>query len=257
MLGSRALAHVAANATALLRARVAWQQARPLFEAGAREQRGGSPAWVATRPAPSAAGRVEVRNVHLRYAHRHAAVLRGVNLRIGARDRVLVEGPSGGGKSTLGAVLTGLRVPDAGVVLVGGLDRHTLGDPGWRRRVVAAPQFHENHILSAPLAFNLLMGHRWPASDEDMRRAREVCEDLGLGPVLARMPGGLMQMVGETGWQLSHGERSRVFIARALLQSADLVVLDESFAALDPDTLSSTMQAVLRRAPALVVIAHP
>jgi ABC transporter len=51
------------------------------------------------------------------------------------------------------------------------------------------------------------------------------------------MPAGLFQPVGETGWQLSHGERSRIYMARALLQGADLVVLDESFAELDPDSL--------------------
>jgi len=53
------------------------------------------------------------------------------------------------------------------------------------------------------------------------------------------MPAGLLQMVGETGWQLSHGERSRLYIARALLEGADVVLLDESFAALDPENLSA------------------
>jgi ATP-binding cassette subfamily B protein len=71
------------------------------------------------------------------------------------------------------------------------------------------------------------------------------------------MPSGLAQLVGETGWQLSHGERSRVYMARALLQSADLLVLDESFAALDPATLRLSLSYVLERAPTLMVIAHP
>jgi ATP-binding cassette subfamily B protein len=257
VLGYRAFAHFGTSAAALLRARAAWEQTRPLFEAGARQQRGGSPAWAALRPVSTGADLLEMRNVHFRYAGRHEPVLRGVNLRIGPRDRLLVEGHSGGGKSTLGALLTGLRAPDAGLVLVGGLDRQTVGDPGWRRRVVAAPQFHENHLIGAPLAFNLLMGGQWPPSNEDLKRAQEVCEDLGLGPLIERMPGGLMQMVGETGWQLSHGERSRVFIARALLQNAEVVVLDESFDALDPMTLERAMRGVQKRAPALVVIAHP
>ena len=64
-------------------------------------------------------------------------------------------------------------------------------------------------------------------------------------------------MVGERGWQLSHGERSRLYIARALLQNADLMILDESFAALDPETLALSLRCVLRRAPTLMVIAHP
>ena len=64
-------------------------------------------------------------------------------------------------------------------------------------------------------------------------------------------------MVGETGWQLSHGERSRVFVARTLLQRSQVVLLDESFAALDPPSLARALDCVLRRAPTLVVIAHP
>ena len=71
------------------------------------------------------------------------------------------------------------------------------------------------------------------------------------------MPSGLMQIVGETGWQLSHGERSRLYLARALLQKAELVVLDESFAALDPETLTQCLRCALSRASTLVVIAHP
>jgi ABC-type transport system involved in cytochrome bd biosynthesis fused ATPase/permease subunit len=71
------------------------------------------------------------------------------------------------------------------------------------------------------------------------------------------MPAGLQQAVGETGWQLSHGERSRLFVARSLLQALQMRVLDESFAALDPETLDEVMGAVLRRPEALLVIAHP
>ena len=84
-----------------------------------------------------------------------------------------------------------------------------------------------------------------------------MCEALGLGPLLRRMPSGIHQLVGETGWQLSHGERSRVFLARALLQRAAALVLDESFGALDPETLAACMVQVRQRAPTLLVIAHP
>jgi len=71
------------------------------------------------------------------------------------------------------------------------------------------------------------------------------------------MPWRMFQMVGDTGWQLSHGERSRLFVARALLQKPDLLILDESFAALDPDNFSRTLDTVERRAAAVLVIAHP
>jgi ATP-binding cassette subfamily B protein len=56
---------------------------------------------------------------------------------------------------------------------------------------------------------------------------------------------------------LSQGERSRLFMARALLQRPELVVLDESFGALDPETLKLALECVLRRAETLMVVAHP
>src|SRR5262249_1888103 len=150
---------------------------------------------------------------------------------------------------------TGLRQPESGLVLLGGLDHQTLGAAGWRRRVVAAPQFHDNHVFAGTFAFNLLMGRGWPPPAAGLTEAGALCHALGLGELLERMPAGLLQMVGDTGWRLSHGEQSRLYLARALLQGADVVVLDESFAALDPATLHLALRCVLARATTLLVIA--
>lgn len=239
-------------------AAIAWRQVAPLFYAARREERRGVPAYanLSTRPTPGEA-LVEGVALSFRYPSRSEPVIDGCTVQIRDGDRVLLEGPSGGGKSTLASLLVGLRSPDAGLLLLRGLDRATLGEAVWRRRVVAAPQFHENHVLTETFAFNLLMGRGWPPSNEDYRDAEALCEELGLGPLLARMPSGMLQMVGETGWQLSHGERSRLFLARALLQGADLVVLDESFAALDPENLAAALECTLARARTVVVIAHP
>ena len=92
---------------------------------------------------------------------------------------------------------------------------------------------------------------------EDLADARSVCCDLGLGDLLARMPAGLDQMVGEAGWQLSEGDRTRVFLGRALLSGGEVLVLDESFAALDPKSLSCAHQALRQRAPTVLMVAHP
>ena len=119
-----------------------------------------------------------------------------------------------------------------------------------------APQFHENHVFGASFAFNLLLGRRWPPTPNDIQDALDVCHELGLGPLLAEMPGGLEQPVGAVGWQLSHGERSRLYVARALLSNAPVIVLDEAFATLDPAALQQTLRCVLSRAPSLVVVAH-
>jgi len=101
------------------------------------------------------------------------------------------------------------------------------------------------------------MGRQWPPSPDDLREAQAVCEELGLADLLERMPAGLMQHVGETGWRLSHGEASRVHLARALLQGAPITILDECFAALDPSTLKQAMRCAWQRSEALLVVAHP
>lgn len=71
------------------------------------------------------------------------------------------------------------------------------------------------------------------------------------------MPGGIDELIGETGWQLSHGEKSRLYIARTLLQGVELVILDESFASLDPETMRVAVRCVLEHAPSVVVVSHP
>jgi ATP-binding cassette subfamily B protein len=235
---------------------IAWTQVAPLFQAAARPWSHGSPDLAVQRPPREKQTLVDAQNVVFRYPGRPEPVLRGSSLQIARGDRMVLEGPSGAGKSTFGSLLAGLRVPDSGLLLARGLDRSTLGFEGWRRVVAFAPQFHENHVFSGPLAFNLLMGRDGILDERNLEEAEAICTELGLRDLLTRMPGGLMQMVGESGWQLSHGERSRLFIARALLQRAEVIVLDESFAALDPANLRLAIDCVARRAPAAVAIAH-
>jgi ATP-binding cassette subfamily B protein len=267
LLAGGALVQLAGGFAFLIDAAIAWQQVAPLFHAAAREEPGGDPTLLPTAPALAREGAprptdgarpvLEASDLQFRYRERAEPVLRGCSLRLRHGDRVLLEAPSGGGKSTLVSLLNGLRSPDAGLLLLHGLDPHSWGAHGWTRRVSSAPQFHENHVITESLAFNLLMGRRWPPLAEDMEEAEAICRELGLGTLLERMPSGLLQQVGETGWQLSHGEKSRLFIARALLQGADLVVLDESFAALDPETLRQAFECAARRSPTLLVVAHP
>ena len=257
LLGWRAFAAFTAGISDLLGAEIGWRQVARLFAAAetAQMQDGARP--PPTAPAANGEVVVSARRLTFRHRDRGAPVVDGVDLAIARGDRVLLEGPSGGGKSTLCSLLAGLRAPDTGLLLLRGLDLATHGPRAWRRRVASAPQFHENHVLSGTLAYNLLLGREWPPSDDDLAEAERLCGELGLAPLLQRMPSGLQQMVGETGWQLSHGEQSRLHVARALLQEPELVLLDESFAALDPQTLRDVIACVDRRAPALLVVAHP
>lgn len=263
LLALQALTTFGGGARSLIDARTAWRQLAPIAQAARTpvpipeltaswfvqsqpERRPPAPPWL-----------LQAKALRFRYpAHEHPA-LQECTLQIRAGDRLLLEGPSGSGKSTLVSLLAGMRTPDSGQLLLWGMDLRTIGASSWKRQVAMAPQFHENHLFSESLAFNLLMGRRWPPTPQDLAEATLLCQELGLGTLLEQMPAGLQQMVGETGWQLSHGERSRVFIARTLLQGAELILLDESFAALDPTNLQHALACVLRRAPTVLVIAHP
>ncbi|WP_155121311.1 ABC transporter ATP-binding protein [Bryobacter aggregatus] len=232
---------------------VSWTLVKPIFTAAGRVPEEGI--LRATMGATDTV--LDVQELMFTHAGRREPTLQGCSLTIRRGDFLLLEGGSGGGKSTLAAILAGLRPPQAGLLLASGLDRQTLGDAGWRQRIVTVPQFHENHLMAASFCFNLLLGRADPHTEQDKKEAWELCQELGLGPLLARMPSGMETMVGETGWQLSQGERSRLFLGRALLQGGDLVLLDESFAALDPDNMRQCLECVFQRAKTLLVIAHP
>jgi ABC-type multidrug transport system fused ATPase/permease subunit len=262
LLALQAFEKFASGAWHLAGSAAAWDQIEPLYRSGAPHP----PGALSSRPEPPRAGTpapaagapalLQAHDVVYRYRPGAEPILRGCGIDIFEKDRLILQGPSGSGKSTLAAVLAGLRKPDGGLILSRGLDLPSLGLVEWRRRVALSPQLHENHVFNETLAFNLLMGRRWPPRQEDLEEADSVCRELGLGSLLEKMPSGLQQMVGESGWQLSHGEQSRVFVARALLQQSDLVLLDESLGALDPVTQRQALDCVMRRAPSLLLIAH-
>jgi len=261
LLASQSLTKFVSGVSSLVGVVITWKQVGPLFHAAARGQvQLHSAKFILPAEFERKQAREPVlvaRDLTFRYRPHASPILQACSLTIHKGDRLLLEGPSGGGKSTLSALLAGMRFPESGQLLLWGIDQQILGTESWRQRIVTAPQFHENHVFTETLAFNLLMGRRWPPLRADLEEAEAICRELGLGDLLEHMPAGFQQMVGESGWQLSHGERSRLYIARALLQQADLIILDESFAALDPENLRRALQCVLRRAPTLVVIAHP
>jgi ATP-binding cassette subfamily B protein len=185
--------------------------------------------------------------VGYRFPGRDRPALGRTELRIQAGDRLVLDAPSGTGKSTLAALLAGARRPTTGTLRV-------PHDAGSRPGVLVVPPADHNHLLLAPLALNLLIGRGWPAGPGDLAEAEQVCRALGLGELIDRMPAGLAQIVGETGWQLSAGQRSLVFLARALLQQPDVLVLDQTLDALDPATLDNALAVAGRQPAALLVI---
>lgn len=227
---------------------VAWKRVGPLFRAASHPRLLGQVPSTPSNLRNTGQRVVQAEKLAFSYRQRGTPVLQDCSLTIWEGDHVLLEGTSGGGKTTLASLLSGGRFPDSGLLLSDGLDLQSLGTEVWRERILFVPQFHENHILTETLAFNLLFGRDWPPTPTDFKEAEQVCRGLGLGGLLDRMPSGLLQMIGEGGWQLSHGERSRIFIARALLQHPKLIILDESFGALDPENLQIALEYTKEKA---------
>ncbi|WP_165173096.1 thiol reductant ABC exporter subunit CydC [Adlercreutzia sp. ZJ242] len=167
---------------------------------------------------------------HVTFAYGAASpLIRDVSLRIPQGSRLAVLGRSGAGKSTLAALLRGELAPREGSVAVAGREAGAWGDE--MARLVGIIQ-QKPHLFHQTLRENLLIG-RADATDEELER---VMADVGLAPLLERLPQGLDTMVDEAGQRFSGGERHRIALARVLLSHVPVVVLDEPFAGLDPAT---------------------
>jgi len=256
LLAYRALQRLVGGFSNLAGAVISARSISGLSAAAARPEQAGLPSvlWPSAQPVRDVVA--QARELSFRYRAQGDPVLDNCSLNIPRNARLLLEGPSGSGKTTFASILAGLQSADSGLLLIDGLDRGALGAEGWRSRVTMATQAQDNYLVSGSLAFNLLMGRRWPAEPSDLIEAERVCRELGLGDLLDRLPGGLDQVVGETGWRLSQGERTRVFLARALLQKPELLILDESFSALDSENMERAMRCVNSRAQAVLAIAH-
>lgn len=253
LLAYLGLSQLTAGVSQLSHTAIVWQLLRPLRKPPTPKP--GS--WQARRELVNQSNpTLEARDVGFAYRENSQSVLKEASAKIRGNERVLLEGCSGSGKSTLASILAGHTQPSSGRVALGGLDLESVGLEAWRKRVCLAPQFHQNIIFPETLAFNLLLGRRWPASNEDLKEAQVVCGELGLGELLQRMPGGLMQVVGDGGWPLSHGEAARVQIARAVLQEPSVLILDESLGPLDPRSFLRVLECLKERVPSLIVVAH-
>ncbi len=250
ILIQQSLNQLIAGAGQLGQALVLWQILKPLLADLETPQPANA---VVARPRHS---RLRAEGVGFRYPGGRE-VLKGVNLELVTGQHRLVTGTSGAGKSTLASIMAGQLAEQRGSLLLDGLDQHALGTSAWRKRVLLAPQFHHNFIFPDTLAFNLLLGRTWPPTAADLKTAQQVCAELGLGELLERMPAGLMQLVGEGGWPLSHGEAARVQIARCILQQPDFAILDESLGPLDPRNFTRVLETLRERLPSIMLIAHP
>ena len=191
------------------------------------------------RPLSRVRGEVVFEDVWLSYEPGRP-VLRGLDLRIAPGERVAVTGPSGAGKSTLVHLLSRLRDPDAGRVLLDGHDLRDLTLLSLRSQVALVLQ--DSVLFATSLRDNIAYGRPGATAEEVVAAARlaEAHE------FIDALPDGYDTVVGERGCTLSGGQRQRIAIARAALRDAPLVVLDEAMTGLDEATERQVVAALAR-----------
>ena len=199
----------------------------------------------------SVRGDVELHDVHADYGD-GVPVLTGLNLHIPAGQRVALVGPSGAGKSTITSLLVRSMDVTRGSVSLDGLDVRLLELAELRSQVAVVLQ--ESVLFTGTILENIRFG-RLDATDEEVFAAAELAR---ADEFIRRLPDGYESVVGERGSTLSGGQRQRIAIARALLRDANVVILDEATAGLDPENALAVRDAIteLTRGRTTIVVTH-
>lgn len=195
---------------------------------------------------------LRLRNVRFAYPEGNGPALSDVDLSIPIGSKMAFAGYSGSGKSTIAKLLLRFYEPTSGEIVVNGLPLHSFSRDDWHRRVCVVAQ--EPCFLPDTIRANLLFGLEG-ISDE---RILAICEQMQIAGLIRQLPQGLDTPIGDRGITLSGGERQRLAIVRALLRDPDILILDESTSALDPDTEMKLMTRLdeIRQGRTTIVIAH-
>ncbi len=179
-------------------------------------------------------------------------VLREIDLAVPEGRVVALVGPSGGGKSTVVSLVPRFFRPDAGRILLDGIDINELTLQALRDQIATVSQ--EVVLFNDTLAANIAYA-RADATREDVESAARAA---GVMEFVDRLEGGLDHNIGERGTRLSGGQRQRLAIARALLRDAPILILDEATSSLDPHSERLVQQGLerLMQDRTTLVIAH-
>jgi len=193
---------------------------------------------------------VKFEHVHFRYGDGQR-IFADLNLSIMPGERVGLVGPSGGGKSTMFALLQRFYDVQAGQILIDGQDIARVTQESLREAIAVVPQ--DISLFHRSVTENIRYGRPDATDDEVMAAAIAARCDF-----IESLPEGMRTFVGERGVKLSGGQRQRIAIARAFLKDAPLLLLDEATSALDSESEEAIREALgrLMHGRTAIAIAH-
>lgn len=197
-------------------------------------------------------GNIEFRDVTFSYPGTEIPALRNVSFKINAGEKIAILGRVGSGKTTIEKLILGLYTPNSGTILIDGIDLRQLDPAELRRNIGYVPQdiilfygsLRDNLTLAAPLA-----------EDNDIVQAAEIA---GLSSFINSHPHGFSMLIGERGESLSGGQRQSVALARALINTPPILLLDEPTSAMDHSSEEDIKQRLLTFAhdKTMMIVTH-
>ncbi|XP_052180943.1 LOW QUALITY PROTEIN: ABC transporter B family member 19-like [Diospyros lotus] len=201
----------------------------------------------------SVRGKIEFKNVSFAYPSRPTVqILRSLNLVIPASKTVALVGASGGGKSTIFALIERFYDPISGSITLDGHDLRTLQVKWLRSQIGMVGQ--EPALFATSILENVMMGKE----NATKKEALTACVTANAHNFISNLPYGYDTQVGDRGTQLSGGQKQRIALARAMIKDPRILLLDEPTSALDPESESVVQQAIdkISTGRTTIVIAH-
>ena len=195
-------------------------------------------------------GTLEFHNVSFGYEEDHT--LNGVSFKVEPGHTVGIVGPPGSGKSTIAHLVPRFYDPKEGYITIDGQDLRDVTLDSLRKAVGVVEQ--DTFLFTASVEHNVAYGDPWAPDD----RVETASQHAQLGDYIDRLPGGYNTLVGERGVSLSGGQRQRLSIARSIMLKPQLIVFDDSTAAIDAATEQRIRVALteLTKDRATIIISH-
>ena len=197
-------------------------------------------------------GSIEFDNVCFSYKEGGDYALEDINLRIEAGQTIGIIGGTGSGKSTLGSLISRLYDVSKGRITVGGVDVKRYALKSLRNQVAVVLQ--NNTLFSGTVLDNL----RWGKEDATEEECRQACIASCADEFISALPQGYHTYVDQGGTNFSGGQKQRLCIARALLKSPKVLILDDSTSAVDTATDGKIRETFAQRIPGTtkIIISH-